>query len=138
MKIAIASEAEMLDFGRAFAAKLCNGEIVAIDGPLGAGKTVFSKGVLEGLGFVGQVTSPTYTLVHHYDPPETSICVDHVDLYRIKSPDEVDELGLFQGDAITLVEWAKLYPRLAGFADYKITIAIEGEGSRSINLVEKN
>ncbi len=130
----VESEAEMLQFGRDFAGKLKPGDIVGIDGPLGAGKTVFCKGVLAGMGFVGDVTSPTYTIVHPYDPPDVRLSLAHVDLYRIENPEDVDELGLFEGDAITLVEWAEQYPPLAAMAHYRLRITPDGENGRMIEL----
>jgi tRNA threonylcarbamoyladenosine biosynthesis protein TsaE len=130
----VESEAQMLQFGRDFAGKLVPGDIVAIDGPLGAGKTVFCKGVLAGLGFDGDVTSPTYTIVHQYDPPDVRLALAHVDLYRIENPQDVDELGLFEGDAITLVEWAEQYPPLSAMAHYHLRITPGGETAREIEM----
>jgi tRNA threonylcarbamoyladenosine biosynthesis protein TsaE len=130
----IESEAAMSAFGRAFADQLCIGDIVAIDGPLGAGKTVFCRAVLAGLGFEGDVTSPTYTIVHHYEAPDVRIPVDHVDLYRIDNPDEVAELGLFEGNSISLVEWAGQYPPLTQLAHYRINIMPDAMGARMIAI----
>ncbi len=130
----IEDAAAMLQFGRDFARTLSLGDIVAIDGPLGAGKTVFCKGVLAGLGFAGDVTSPTYTIVHRYDPPDVRLSVSHVDLYRIDNPDEVEELGLFEGDSVTLVEWAEQYSPLAAMARYRLRIVPDGDGVRAIEL----
>jgi tRNA threonylcarbamoyladenosine biosynthesis protein TsaE len=134
----LASAEDMLAFGRDFAGKLCLGDIVAIDGPLGAGKTVFCKAVLEGLGFTGDVTSPTYTIIHHYDPPEVRMAVDHVDLYRIDNPAEVEELGLFEGDSISLVEWAGQYPPLAKMAHFAIRITPDSDGVRLVEVTGKS
>jgi tRNA threonylcarbamoyladenosine biosynthesis protein TsaE len=128
----IESEAEMLAFGRDLSARLNAGDVVAITGPLGAGKTVFCKGVLAGMGFRGEVTSPTYTIVHQYDPPDVRLPLAHVDLYRIKSPEEVGELGLFEGDSVTLVEWAENYPPLAAIARYTVRIMPQSDGARAI------
>jgi tRNA threonylcarbamoyladenosine biosynthesis protein TsaE len=134
----IVDEQEMLDFARSFSQQLQIGDIIAIDGPLGAGKTVFCKGVIEGLGFLGDVSSPTYTIVHHYDVPDIHIPLVHVDLYRINRPDEVDELGLFDGDAIALIEWASQYPPLSGIANYRVTISPQDDGSRLIDIGHKD
>jgi tRNA threonylcarbamoyladenosine biosynthesis protein TsaE len=134
----LASVDDMLAFGHDFAGKLRLGDIVAIDGPLGAGKTVFCKAVLEGLGFAGDVTSPTYTIIHHYDPPEVRMAVDHVDLYRIDNPVEVEELGLFEGDSVSLVEWAGQYPPLAKMAHYAISITPDPDGVRLVEVTVKS
>jgi tRNA threonylcarbamoyladenosine biosynthesis protein TsaE len=80
------------------------GEVVALTGPLGAGKTCFVQGLARGLGAGGYVRSPTFILVHQYPGP---LPLYHVDLYRI-SPSDVDTLGLdelMEGDGVTAIEW---------------------------------
>ncbi|MGB5078212.1 MAG: tRNA (adenosine(37)-N6)-threonylcarbamoyltransferase complex ATPase subunit type 1 TsaE, partial [Sphingorhabdus sp.] len=84
----------MRALGLKLASQLVPGDWVAIDGPLGAGKTVLCSGILDGLGFRGEVASPSYAIVHLYEPPEVSIAVAHADLYRLQEIDELDELGL--------------------------------------------
>ena len=98
-------EAGMAAVGAALAGQLRAGDVVALTGPLGAGKTTLVRGVLAALGHVGEVPSPTFAIVQPYDglqPP-----VAHADLYRIEHPGELDELGL--GDMLLggalLVEW---------------------------------
>jgi tRNA threonylcarbamoyladenosine biosynthesis protein TsaE len=83
-------------------------------GDLGAGKTSLCRGILRGLGFAGDVASPTFPIVQLYEPPETFIPVWHVDLYRIESQDELDELGLDEAraDAALLIEWPERLPAL--------------------------
>ena len=80
------------------------GDVVALSGPLGVGKTMLARGFLRALGHLGEVPSPTFAIVQPYealDPP-----VWHVDLYRIERPDELDEIGLDSAvDAVLLVEW---------------------------------
>jgi tRNA threonylcarbamoyladenosine biosynthesis protein TsaE len=94
---------EML--GRVLNAHNARGQVVALSGPLGAGKTCFVQGLARGLGAGGYVRSPTFILVHEYRGP---LPLYHVDLYRIGSGD-VDTLGLeeiIEGDGITAIEWA--------------------------------
>ncbi len=88
-----------------FAERLGPGSIVALIGPLGAGKTAFVKGVAARFG-AETVTSPTYTLVNHYDG---SLPVYHFDVYRIEDPDDDTRLWLDEylfGDGVCLIEWA--------------------------------
>ena len=132
----ISDEQAMIAFGQRFAGSLAVGDWVAIDGPLGAGKTVLCKGILHGLGFEGEVTSPSYAIVHPYDPPETSIAVAHADLYRLNHVDELDELGLAEDRdyRLTLVEWAERggvgYMR----PSHHILIEPQADGSRNLTL----
>lgn len=105
------------------AAVLGAGDIVALSGDLGAGKTSFARGVLRGLGWAGAVPSPTFTLVQPYD---TTPEVWHVDLYRLSEPHDVDALGLFETDAALLVEWPeRLGDRLPADA---LRLRLDGAG----------
>lgn len=91
--------------GRAIAARLQPGDVVALRGDLGAGKTTLARAILAALGHEGDVPSPTFTLVQSYDLKDMAIA--HFDLYRLKTPDEIVELGfddtLLAGAA--LIEW---------------------------------
>jgi len=87
------------------APRLGTGDVLALSGDLGTGKTTFARAVLRALGVTGDVPSPTFTLVQSYDID--SLIVTHFDLYRLKSPDELDELGWDDalGEGVVLVEW---------------------------------
>lgn len=101
-----ASEAETEAAGKALAPYLVAGDVVALSGPLGAGKTCFVRGLVKGLGARDPVVSPTFTLVREHAGPTP---VRHVDLYRL-TPGEVAELDwrdLFYGPAVAVVEWAE-------------------------------
>ncbi len=92
--------------GEEFAASLNPGDVVALIGELGSGKTVFIKGICRGLKVEDDVTSPTFTLIHEY---KGRIPVYHFDFYRIHRADEMRELGCeeyFFGEGISLIEWA--------------------------------
>ncbi len=133
----IENEPDMLQFGQQFGMQLKAGDIVAINGTLGAGKTVFCRGILNAVGYSGEVSSPSYALVHHYEPPAVHIPVIHADLYRLNSPDELDELGLFDGsaDCITLIEWAERASNISKISSHNITIEMLPSGRRKLNIV---
>lgn len=120
--------------GRSFAAQLKMGDMVALSGGLGAGKTLFCKGVLEGFGYGGDVPSPTFNIVHHYAPPDVALAIIHADLYRLDDPEELAELGLDEGDAIRLVEWAERGGRATANADYRVRIDIVDEARRDVTI----
>lgn len=114
------------------AAVLRAGDVVALSGDLGAGKTTFARGVLRALGWQGEVPSPTYTLVQPYEPPDVRVPVWHVDLYRLEDPQDADALGLFETDAALLVEWPE---RLAGrLPPDALRLRISGSGDAARHL----
>lgn len=81
--------------------------VIRLFGPLGAGKTTFARGVLSGLGYAGEVRSPTFNLIHEYPDTEPPVC--HADLYRLSGPGQVRDLGLSEyfDTHLVLVEWAE-------------------------------
>lgn len=97
--------------GRDYAVRLRAGDVVALDGDLGAGKTQFIKGLAAGLGHVGQVTSPTFTLVHEYTGGRLPLF--HFDFYRLESADEALRIGLddyLGAGGVIAIEWAGKFP----------------------------
>jgi len=93
-------------FGENWAPDLVGGEIIALHGVLGAGKTQLAKGLARGLGYRGDVTSPTFTIVHEYLGGRLPIY--HIDLYRIKNEKEAIDIGLEEylpSDGVTVIEW---------------------------------
>ena len=101
----LATEQETRAAGAALAPLLRASDILLLDGPLGAGKTTFVRGLLEALGHVGEVPSPSFAIVQPYD--DLPLPLWHVDLYRIADPSELAELGLDDvlGDGVLVVEW---------------------------------
>jgi tRNA threonylcarbamoyladenosine biosynthesis protein TsaE len=104
------SESDTLAIAATFAAGLRPGDVVALHGPLGAGKTLFSRGVARALGYEGPVSSPSYALVHEY---EGEVPIYHMDLYRLAPGSDWEEIGLahyLDGRGICLVEWPERLP----------------------------
>jgi tRNA threonylcarbamoyladenosine biosynthesis protein TsaE len=135
----ISSESEMFAFGADLARELKAGDWIAIDGPLGVGKTILCKGILHGLGYLGEVSSPSYAIVHQYDVDAGAIQVLHADLYRVNDLSEIEELGLFDAsnDCITLVEWARNGGTDFGNPSHKIAITPMEDGNRQISMAKK-
>ncbi|HET8613488.1 MAG TPA: tRNA (adenosine(37)-N6)-threonylcarbamoyltransferase complex ATPase subunit type 1 TsaE [Sphingomonas sp.] len=93
--------------GAALAPLLRAGDVVALEGDLGAGKTSFARGLLAALGLAEEAPSPTFAIVQPYAPPEVRLPVAHVDLYRIENAEEAEELGLDEWleSGALLIEW---------------------------------
>ncbi|MBO5411608.1 MAG: tRNA (adenosine(37)-N6)-threonylcarbamoyltransferase complex ATPase subunit type 1 TsaE [Clostridia bacterium] len=104
-KVITTTSAETETFACAYAKTLRPGDVVLLDGEMGAGKTVFSKGVAKGLGIQEEVTSPTYAYMNDYDGR-----LFHYDCYRIESVEQAEQLGLadyFDMGGICLIEWSQ-------------------------------
>lgn len=117
------SAEETAELGRQIAQTLRPGDICALTGELGAGKTVFVQGVAKGLGIPEPVNSPTFTIVQVYG--EGRMPFYHFDVYRIADIEEMEEIGYedyFYGDGFTMVEWAELITELMPCEYQKITI----------------
>jgi tRNA threonylcarbamoyladenosine biosynthesis protein TsaE len=128
------STAETLEIGRQLVQQLTPGAVVALQGPLGAGKTTLVKGLARGLGIAEDVTSPTFTLISEY---ESSPPLHHVDLYRINRESELGELGLdelFYGNGITVIEWPEKAGSLLPADTINIRIGIRQNGDRIIQI----
>lgn len=107
------SEKETFAAGERLGAAAKPGQIYALKGDLGVGKTVFTKGFAAGLGIAEPVNSPTFTIVQSYE--EGRLPLYHFDVYRIADPEEMEEIGYedcFYGEGVCLVEWAELIREL--------------------------
>ena len=99
------SPEQTISFGERYAKNLKGGDVVVLDGEMGAGKTVFAKGVAKGLGICDEVLSPTYAYMNDYGGK-----LYHFDCYRLKSGEQAESLGLcdyFYADGVCLIEWAQ-------------------------------
>ena len=128
------SEEETYNWAVEFGRTLKPGDMVALYGNLGAGKTVMSRGICKGLGFEGSVCSPTYTILHEYpnDPP-----LYHFDLYRLEPGAELYEVGFDQeylSKGITLIECPERLDGQTGDITYKINITIVAENVREVSV----
>jgi tRNA threonylcarbamoyladenosine biosynthesis protein TsaE len=108
----VQSEEKMHRFGLALAQTLRGGDLVILDGPLGAGKTTLTRAVAEGLGVIGTVSSPTFVIARtHKRTAATAPVFVHVDAYRLTTAGEFDDLDIDFANSIVFVEWGR------GFAD---------------------
>ena len=141
------SENETYTIAAKLAASISSGCIIYLFGPLGVGKTTFTRGLLRALNYQEKVKSPTYTLVETYELANGSL--HHFDLYRIKNANELEFLGLadyFAEDAIIIVEWAeKGFPLLPPAdihcyietANQKRLIKFEAKSACGVHVLEK-
>jgi tRNA threonylcarbamoyladenosine biosynthesis protein TsaE len=128
------------DFGRRLATILRAGDLVILDGPLGAGKTALAQGIGAGLGVRGEVTSPTFVIarVHQPDPHRAGrLPLVHVDAYRLGGMAEVDDLDLDASldEAVTLVEWGEGKVEQLTDAYLRIRLARRDDDTRVVELV---
>ncbi len=132
------SPEETLHLAREFATGLHPGTVVALSGDLGAGKTLFSKGViacLTGLSDIS-ITSPTFTLVEEY--PKN---IFHVDLYRLEShsfPEDLPWDSMLASDSITLIEWAEKVEGLLDYCQIRLIFLRRASEVREIHFFEKD
>jgi tRNA threonylcarbamoyladenosine biosynthesis protein TsaE len=135
MTIALPDLAAMDRFGRAIADALRPGDVVALTGGLGAGKTTLARAIIAGLGHEGEVPSPSFAIIEPYDPPAVRLPLVHADFYRLKHPDEAQEIGLddYREGAALIAEWPD---HAGGFAHepgcLSITLEVEDGGRNAI------
>ncbi|MHC4799205.1 MAG: tRNA (adenosine(37)-N6)-threonylcarbamoyltransferase complex ATPase subunit type 1 TsaE [Planctomycetota bacterium] len=131
---------ETIEIGGKIAAALKGGEIIALIGPLGSGKTHLVKGIAAGLGAADTklVNSPTFVLINEYIGPEMRLDVYHVDAYRLKSVVEFEMLGfddLCRPDSVVLIEWAdKVQSALRNVDKIQIELSHIDQNKRQIQL----
>lgn len=107
--IATYTEQDTIALGEAIGRVLADGDVIALQGDLGAGKTHFVQGIAKGMGIDAPIVSPTFTVLNYYDH---TIPLQHFDFYRLEEDDELDDLGfddyLYSG--VTVIEWSEKFP----------------------------
>ena len=133
------SSKDTMSLGRKFSKLLTKGDVVILEGPLGAGKTVFAKGILKGFGFKEkEVISPTFTIIREYK--KRGLRIYHIDLYRIEKKEELLTLGyedyFYYPEGISIIEWGErvedILPKYI-----RVRINFKGPGKRSIVVTKK-
>ena len=135
-KISVENLPQMAHLGACLAAQLRAGDIVTFKGDLGAGKTTLVRHILHGLGYNGDVPSPSFAIMQYYEPPAISLPVVHADFYRLNDPDETEELGLYEllDDAALLAEWPQMAHPFTTDNVLHITIEQGQDAVRSISF----
>lgn len=137
MKLELPDLAAMERFGARIADALRPGDVVALSGTLGTGKTTLARAIIAALGHQGEVPSPTFTIIETYDPPALRLPLVHADFYRLKHPAEAEEIGLddYREGAALLAEWPEM---AGGFAHEPacLSIALETAETGRIAIVE--
>lgn len=141
VKIALPDLMAMDRFGAAIADALRPGDVVALSGGLGAGKTTLARAVIAALGHRGEVPSPSFAIIEVYDPPALRLPLVHADFYRLADPREVEELGLddYREGAALLAEWpdhAGGFAHEPGCLSIHLESAPEDVGEGRIAIVE--
>ena len=133
------STAETESFAESFAACLHAGDVIALYGGLGAGKTAFVRGLARGLRTTSDVSSPTFALVHEYDGDLT---IAHFDMYRIRNADDLYSTGFFDyldSGCVLVIEWSENIESYLPQTAYKIRITRgETENERTLTIEDEN
>lgn len=120
--------------GKELGSKLKKGQVISLRGSLGAGKTVFAKGIARALGINESIVSPTFTLVQEYDGAEK---LYHLDIYRLSGEDEFESMGgeeFLYPDGITLIEWSEKIEDMLPDDTLFVNIEIEDNQDRVIEI----
>ena len=118
----IATEDQMHEFGVRLGSLLVAGDLLSLNGPLGAGKTTLTRGIGEGLEVQGNVSSPTFLIARTHQS-RSGIPFHHIDAYRLSTPAELDDLDIDFAGSISVIEWGSGYAE--GLTDSMLEIQIE-------------
>jgi tRNA threonylcarbamoyladenosine biosynthesis protein TsaE len=131
-----ASAKETAELGEKLGRVLVAGDVVALAGDLGAGKTAFVQGLARGLGIRGRVSSPTFTIVDEHE--DGRVPLYHADFYRLEEAGELDAIGFddyFARGGVVVVEWADRFPRALPDERLDLRIAITGPATRRFTVI---
>jgi tRNA threonylcarbamoyladenosine biosynthesis protein TsaE len=133
------SAEQTIRLGSKIGGRLSRGDVVALHGPLGAGKTTLVKGIALSLHVEQTVTSQSFTLIAEYEGSldNRPLILYHIDLYRIYHPQEIEELGIeeiLNGEGISVIEWAEKAAEFLPRSTIHVEIAIEEAGKRRIRI----
>jgi len=136
LELELETEADTIALARSLAAVLEGGDLIGLEGGLGAGKTTFTRGAVYGLGVSEDtaVTSPTFALLHQY---EGRLPIAHADFYRLADEVELEELGvdeLLDEGAVLFVEWGRKFPGMARRMVLWVELEIVSDGARRARL----
>lgn len=137
LRIISHSPEETRALGEKLAARLAPGDVVILEGELGAGKSELARGIARGLGVTDTVTSPSFTILNVYESGRCPLY--HFDWYRLESAEELFELGLEEylgGDGIAVVEWAERCPEALPEKTIRIRLEATGDEERRIEAEE--
>lgn len=135
MTITTKSTAETRALGEKIAARLQPGDVLLLEGGLGAGKSELTRGIARGLGVTETVTSPSFTILNVYESGRCPLY--HFDWYRLESAEELYELGMDEyigGDGIAVVEWPGQCPEAVPEGAMRIQLKAVGENERKIEI----
>lgn len=133
MTIISKSEEDTRKAGEIFASSLQEGDVISLRGNLGAGKTVFAKGIAKGLGIEEAIVSPTFTIVQEYDG---RMRMYHLDLYRLSGEDEFESMGgedFLYSDGVSLIEWSEKIESMLPSSTIYVNIEILENGERAVS-----
>ncbi|MFM5884181.1 MAG: tRNA (adenosine(37)-N6)-threonylcarbamoyltransferase complex ATPase subunit type 1 TsaE [Novosphingobium sp.] len=137
MIIALPDLAATAALGARIAAQLRPGDVVALSGGLGAGKTTLARAIIAALGHQGEVPSPSFAIIETYDPPAVRLPLVHADFYRLNRPEEAGEIGLddYREGAALIAEWPE---QAGGFAHEPgcLSLRLETAETGRIAIVE--
>lgn len=144
MKYTTKTEKQTFNLGKKIARSLKGGEVLALTGDLGAGKTIFTKGLAEGLGVKKIVTSPTFILMNVYNVRNQKSEIKnlvHIDCYRLNDASELEDIGATeyfgQVDTVVIIEWAEKVKRILPKNSINISIKLSSKTSRKITILSQ-